>query len=353
MLEGDARLHRLGGRGRPARLRLVLDDRAPLPARGLRGDPERPAALDVGRGAHVERPARHDVQRRAAVEPAAPRRGLRHAAQPVGRAGDPRRRPRHGAARGAAPQRQGRLDRVPRQPRSAGRRRAQPRGVRGVDGDRPACPRPRLVLVPGQALPHPRPRDPRSRLHGAGAHADPAPAVPVRDLAGRHQPADARLRARRRPRRGVLEPALRVHQALLGHVRRALRRSARRRVGAAREAHARRRGTHRGQLREGARDGAPRPRRVLEVPRAVRVEQGLHGCRRQAGQAGPDPDARRVAREQDDPARYAGTGRRGDPVLPRPARPRAPDDLPPPARRHLQEGRRANGKVHHRGRSRF
>ena len=99
-------------------------------------------------------PARHDVQRRAAVEPAAPRGGLRHAAQPVGRAGDPRCRPRHGSARGAAPQRQGRLDRVPRQPRSGGRRRAQPRGVRGVDGDRPAWRSTNeLVLVPGQALP--------------------------------------------------------------------------------------------------------------------------------------------------------------------------------------------------------
>ena len=74
----------------------------------------------------------------------------------------------------------------------------------------------------------------------------PRPAVPVRDLAGGHQPADARLRAGRRPRRRVLEPALLVHQALLGHVRRALRRSARRRAGAAREADARRRGAHRG-----------------------------------------------------------------------------------------------------------
>ena len=46
-------------------------------------------------------------------------------------------------------------------------------------------------------------------------------AVPVRDLAGGHQPADARVRPRRRPRGGLLEPAPRLHQALLGHVRRA------------------------------------------------------------------------------------------------------------------------------------
>ena len=36
-------------------------------------------------------------------------------------------------------------------------------------------------------------------------------------------------------------------------------------------------------------------------------------------------------------------------VLPRPARPRAPDDLPAPARRPVQEGRRADGPLHRRG----
>ena len=60
------------------------------------------------------------------------------------------------------------------------------------------------------------------------ADAGAPPAVPVRDLAGRHQPADARIRPGRRPRSRVLEPAPRVHQALLGHLRRALRRGPRR-----------------------------------------------------------------------------------------------------------------------------
>ena len=32
-----------------------------------------------------------------------------------------------------------------------------------------------------------------------------------------------------------------------------------------------------------------RPRRALEIPRPLRVEQGLHGSRRQAGQAGAHP----------------------------------------------------------------
>ena len=113
----------LGQGGRTARLRLVLDDRAPLPVRGLRGDPERAADLDVDRRADHDAAARVDVQRRAAVEPAAPRRGLRHAAQPVGRSGDPRRRSWHGAPRGAAPQRQGRVDRIAGQPGPGRRRR--------------------------------------------------------------------------------------------------------------------------------------------------------------------------------------------------------------------------------------
>ena len=58
--------------------------------------------------------------------------------------------------------------------------------------------------------------------------AGPQAAVPVRDLAGGHLTPDARLRAGGRPWRRVLEPALLVHQALLGQVRGELRRRPRR-----------------------------------------------------------------------------------------------------------------------------
>ena len=92
---------------------------------------------------------------------------------------------------------------------------------------------------------------------------------------------------RPRPRRRVLEPALQVHPAVLGDVRRPLRHGPRRRAGAPRQADARHLGAHRGHLREGGRDGDPRPRRVLEVPRAVRLEPRLHGRGRQAGRS-PD-----------------------------------------------------------------
>ena len=49
-------------------------------------------------------------------------------------------------------------------------------------------------------------------------------------------------------------------------------------------------------------------------------------------------------------ARDARRRGRGRAVLPRPARRRAPHDLPPPARRSVQEGRRADGPLHRRGR---
>ena len=144
-LEVDHRLHRLCRRGRAARVRLVLDDRAPLPARGLRGHPERHPDLDLDRRPHQPHPSGHDVQRRAAVEPAATRRGLRDPAQPVRRPGHPRRRAGDRAAGGPPPQRQGRVDRLLRQPGEGGRRPAQPRGVRGVDGDHPPRPRQRVA----------------------------------------------------------------------------------------------------------------------------------------------------------------------------------------------------------------
>ena len=317
---------------------------------GYEVDPERDPAVDVDRRPHVADPPRHDVQRRAAVEPAAPGRGLLDAAQPVGRPRHPRRRARHRAPRGAPPQRQGGVDRLPRQPRPGRRRRPQPAGLRGVDGHRADGARRGDVLLPGRVLPAAGPRHPRPRQHRAAPHPGAAAAAPVRDLAGRHQPADAGVRARRRPRRRVLEPAPRLHQALLGHLRRALRRRPRRAgAGRPREADARHRGARRGHPREGGRDGDARPRRVLEVPRPVRLEPRLHGRRRQAGAGRADPDARPVDREQDDPRRHARGGRRGHRLLPRPARPAAPDDLPPPPRRPVQEGRRADGPLQGRG----
>ena len=228
----------------------------------------------------------HDVQRRAAVEPAAAGGGLLDAAQPVGRPRHPRRRARHRAPRGAASQRQGRVDRVVRQPRpgmpttsSTGRcSRSRWRSSGGRSTTSRSRTRGKHFEIPVPGIP-----DRGSTVQSA--HADPAPGLPVRDLAGRDEPADARLRARRRPRRRVLEPALLVHQALLGQVRRDLRAHPRRGAGAAREAHARGRDPRRGHLREGSRDGSQRARRVLEVPRPVRLEPRLHGRGRQARQA--------------------------------------------------------------------
>ena len=62
---------------RHARLRHRLADRAPLPARGLRGPAQPHHVRRPRRGADQGRALRADVQRGAAVAPAAPGRGLR------------------------------------------------------------------------------------------------------------------------------------------------------------------------------------------------------------------------------------------------------------------------------------
>ena len=156
----------------------------------------------------------------------------------------------------------------------------------------------------------------------------------------------------RRPRRRVLEPAPRVHQALLGHLRRALRRGprrpragARRRSGCSSSRCASRTPTRRPSRRRrrattssGSSSARTAGAAATWAPTASRPRPGLI------------PTLARVDREQDDPPRHAGGGRRGRRLLPRPARPRAPDDLPPPPRRPLQEGRRADGPLRRRGR---
>ena len=168
--------------------------------------------------------ARHDVQRRAAVAPAAARRGLLDAAQPLRRSGGARRRAGHRAARGAAPQRQGRVDRLARQP-GPGRRRTSTTARCSRSRWRSCgwrCATSRSAFT-GKHFTIPVPGIPDRGTTVQQLTLVPRPLYPVRDLAGGHQPPDARLRAGRRPRRRVLEPAPRVHQAVLGQVRRGLR----------------------------------------------------------------------------------------------------------------------------------
>ena len=112
--------------------------------------------------------------------------------------GDPRRGSRHRAARDAAPQRQGGVDRVARQPRSWPTTTDQPRDVRGVDGGRSS-----RALAEGDrsrtraSTSSSRPRaSPIGAATVADADAGAAADVPVRDLAGGHAPADPRVRAR-------------------------------------------------------------------------------------------------------------------------------------------------------------
>ena len=181
----------------------------------------------------------------------------------------------------------------------------------------------------------------------------PRPAAPVRDLAGGHQPADPRVRARRRPRRRVLEPALLFIKRFWDTLRRALRRA-----------------------HDGA-ELAAGEKRMLVI--AVRVEDthergAAHRARRattsSGSSSGPYGWSRGYMGDDGKPAKPGliptlddvdratrrsslGTPERrgrGRAVLPRPARRRAPHDLPAPARRPVQEGRRADGPLHRRGR---
>ncbi len=132
-------LHRLRRRGRAARLRLVLDDRAPLPVRGLRGDPER----HPDRRTWIARPhldasasARCSTSSRSGTRCAWPRTSRRCTTSSAGG---------RSSASAAAPCparcctsttstcRSARYD----NPDQQARRCPQPRGVRGVDGDHP------------------------------------------------------------------------------------------------------------------------------------------------------------------------------------------------------------------------
>ncbi len=105
------------------------------------------------------------------------------------------------------------------------------------------------------------------------AHAGPAAAVPLRDLAGDHLAADPRARAGAghggvfwNKHHAFIKRCWERYGRGLGAVAR------RRRAGAGREADAGAQRADRGHPRAGARLGARRPRRVLEVPRAVRLE---------------------------------------------------------------------------------
>ena len=135
--------------------------------------------------------------------------------------GDPRRRARHRAARGAAPQREARVDRLatttptsrPTMPTTARCSRSRWRSSACALANE-------SFAYHGKHFQFPMPGIPDRGATVQELTLVPRPAVPVRDLAGGHQPADARVRPGRRPRRGVLEPALQLHQALLGHLRR-------------------------------------------------------------------------------------------------------------------------------------
>ena len=284
----------LGDRGRAPRLRLVLDDRAPLPARGLRGRPERHPAVDVDRRPHAaaSASARCSTSSRSGTRCAWPRTSRRCTtcrAAAASSASAAARCPARSCTSTTRACRSAPTTTPTRPPtttatggssrsrwRSSGWRSPRSRSPTTASSSSCRCPASPTAAAPCSTL-----------------TLVPRPLYPYEIWQAVTSPPTLRVRPGRRPRRGVLEPAPLVHQALLGHLRRALRGRPRRpRARRPREADARHRGAHRGHPREGDRDGDARPRRVLEVPRPVRLEPRLHGRGRQAGASRADPDAR-------------------------------------------------------------
>ena len=264
---------------RAAGLRRLLADRAPLPARGLRGRAQRdPVRRHAGRRG----PPRIRIGTMFNIVPQwHPLRLAEDFAYLHNVSGG---RALFGVGRGTVPREAetlGTPHRLLRQPRPGRRRPAQPRAVRRGHRGHPYRLRERAVQVRRPALHVPAARDPRpGRLRGA-PHARPPAPPPRRVVAGRHVTADPRGRAPQGLRRGVLAEAPRRRAHLVGALR-----------GAATPTH---QGDelapgekrmlvavlpHRGQPRGGHGLGPRRPRRVLEVPRPLRLVAGVPAPRR-------------------------------------------------------------------------
>ena len=216
-LGNDRAAGRRGMRRRSARLRLLLSDRAPLPARGLRGHPQRGHDGDDDRGTNQPHQDRCARARAPAVAPTPVRRRLRNAPQLLRRSGGARHRAGHRATRS----RTARIgDREHRRSSEASRAgRAQPAGVRRGRRGRRSCAQQRAVLVSRQALRRPAPRNPRPGRPGRGADPHPAPAHSIRGVANDHVASHPRRRRSAGGWRRLVEPPPRLPPAPMGRVR--------------------------------------------------------------------------------------------------------------------------------------
>ena len=268
-----------------------------------------PNGILVGHVAGGQDPARadrHDVQHRPPVASAPPGRGLRHAPQLLRRTGDLRRRAGHGAPRDREPRRPAHLDRLVRQPRQGRGRHARTESC--------STSRWRSSSAPSTT------RRSRSR---AGTSSSRPPASPTAASTSQHLTLVPRPRYPDEIWQPVTSPPTLDYVPGTGHdavfwnqhhsfVKRQWDRYAelwaetpRHRAGAGRQPHAGREHPDRGQPVEGHGHGPPRPRRVLEVPRPLRLEQGLPGRRRQAGarRASSRPSSSRSSRRPGSSAR--------------------------------------------------
>ena len=256
MWHAAPRMLDMGVKAEEARLRRLLAHRAPLPARGLRGDPQRRAVRCGPRRADQPHPDRRDVPHHPPVAPAALRRGLRHDAQPLRRPRRARRRSGHGAPRGAAARHPDRLLRQPRQGR--GRPRQPGDDGRG-DGRDPRRLRERVVQLPRPVLRLPAARHPRPwAARSSTSRSCPGRCYPYEIW----QPITSPPTLEHVPARGFGGVFWLLHhefvRAALGALRRDLRAHARHDAGAGREAAAGPQHPGRGHPRAGLGAGSDR-----------------------------------------------------------------------------------------------
>ncbi len=246
--------------------------------------PERHPAVDLDRRPHAAAAPRDDVQRRAAVEPAAPRRGLLDAAQPVGRAGI------LGVGRGTVPREVLHLN---------------DKGVSIGSHDNPDQAadddRNRRVFEESMEIVRMALAEESFSYHGEFFDL-PVPGIPDRGSTVQTLSLVPRPLYPYEIWQAVTSPPTLQYVPVVGHgavfwnqhhafIKRFWDTYGERyaathdghELAAARAADARARRAHRGHPREGDRDGDPGPRRVLEVPRPLRLEPRLHGRGRQAG----------------------------------------------------------------------
>ena len=287
LLGRDAEVHRRRGRRRRARLRQLLDHRAPLPVRGLRGHPQRhPRRRPGSRPApRTSASARCSTSCRSGTRCAWPRTSPRCTTSVGGRG-------ILGVGRGTVPREILHLNDQhisigshDNPDQAADDTRNREFFEESMEVIRMSLAQ-GAVLVQRQVLPVPAARHPRPRRDRAAPHARardrstrtrsgrPSPARPPSSTCPSSITAPCSGTSTRRSSSACGTATASCYEQHQPHADRARR-----------QAHAGGQRPHRGHARGSDAHRPQRPRRVLEVPRPVRLEPRLHGRRRPAGRS--------------------------------------------------------------------